>query len=62
MIRWDIMDHLAEWLSQYPSLGEDLDKYPHSERYMREHPAPEPRNRKVSDEQWADVLLELMKD
>ena len=56
------MDHLAEWLSQYPSLGEDLDKYPHSERYMREHPAPEPRNRKVSDEQWADVLLELMKD
>ena len=54
-------DYLAEWISEYPSLLDVIADHPHMLVFFRRTPLPRPEKRykKVGDEEWARILLEM---
>lgn len=51
-------DHLAEWISEYPSLVDMLAGRHDLEAFLRRRPVRH-NERKVSDEEWASIVLTL---
>ena len=52
------VDHLAEWLSVYPTLRELMIDIPRLEWYLRSHEVPRLHER-VSDTEWMKLVQQM---